>query len=235
MRKLWLAGVMIFMLTALPVWAYEGGTVSNGGTIVGEIKFQGDPPAPEKLEINKDQNVCGTSKTSPVLLVASNKGIANAVVSLADITKGKKMEAAKPELDQKECEYVPHVVIFPAGTELAILNSDGITHNVHTFSTANPSFNQAQPKFRKKITAKFDKPEVISVKCDIHGWMSAVIVATDHPYYVATDANGSFKLTDVPEGTYTLSIWHEKLGKMEQKVEVKAGQESKVMIEMAAK
>lgn len=234
MKRVWI-GVMAFLLTTVPVWAYEGGTVSNGGTIVGEVKFQGDPPAPEKIEINKDTQVCGTEKTSKALLVSSNKGIANVVVSITDISKGKKMEAAKPELDQKGCEYIPHIVFVPAGGELAILNSDGITHNVHTYSTVNSSFNRAQPKFRKKISHKFEQPEIIETKCDIHGWMHAYIVVHDHPYYTKTDENGSFKLTDVPAGTYTVAFWHETLGKVEQQVEVKAGEETQVTIEMAAK
>jgi len=80
-----------------------------------------------------------------------------------------------------------------------ILNSDGILHNVHTTSTANPSFNQAQPKFKKTIEVKIEKPEFpIKVQCDAHGWMHAWWVSEDHPYYAVTDAKGAFKIADVP-------------------------------------
>jgi plastocyanin len=218
--------------------AYDGVEVSDGGTISGEVKFSGDPPAPAKIPVTKDNEVCGKEKTSPDLVVGSNKGIQNVVVRLSDIQKGKKLAppATNPVFDQKGCEYSPHVLAFPAGSTIDILNSDGILHNVHTTSTANPSFNQAQPKFKKTIQAKIDKPEMpIKVQCDAHGWMHAWWVSEDHPYYAVTDANGAFKLADVPPGDYQLEAWHETLGKQTQKVKVQPKQDTKVSLEMTKK
>ena len=218
--------------------AYETGDVSNGGTISGEVKFSGDPPAPQKVAVTKDGEVCGKEKTSPDLVVGANKGIQNVVVRLADIKKGKALTppASNPVFDQKNCEYNPHVLAFPAGSTIDILNSDGILHNVHTTSTANPSFNQAQPKFKKTIQTKIEKPEMpIKVQCDAHGWMHAWWVSEDHPYYAVTDASGAFKLADVPPGDYQLEAWHETLGKQTQKVTVKAKEDTKVSLEMSKK
>ena len=217
---------------------YEATDVGNGGSISGEVKYNGTPPAPEKVAVTKDNEVCGKEKTSPDLVVGANKGIQNVVVRLTDIQKGKKLEpaASNPVFDQKNCEYNPHVLAFPAGSTVDILNSDGILHNVHTTSTANPSFNQAQPKFKKKIETKVEKPEFpIKVQCDAHGWMHAWWVSEDHPYYAVTDANGAFKLSDVPPGDYQLEAWHEILGKQTQKVTVKPKEDTKVSLEMAKK
>jgi plastocyanin len=226
------------VLTAGPgaVLAYEGGPVSNGGTISGTVKFKGTPPPAAPLEVNKDKEVCAVSpKTSKELVVGPSGGIQYAVVSIAKIDKGKPFEASKATLDQKGCEYLPHVLAVPAGQDLEILNSDGILHNIHTYSKANPPVNRAQPKFKKSMTEKFEKPEMVKLACDVHGWMSGYVAVMDHPYYAVTDANGSFKLTDVPAGEYELRVWQEKLGEATQKVSVSAGAEAKADFELAAK
>ncbi|MBI2359441.1 MAG: carboxypeptidase regulatory-like domain-containing protein [Deltaproteobacteria bacterium] len=214
------------------VWAYEGGSVKDGGTISGAVKFKGSAPAPKKLDINKDKEVCAKTPKNDPSLIVSGGNLVNAVVSITDIKKGKKADPQKVTLDQKGCEYHPHVVALVAGSSVEILNPDGILHNVHSYSKVNSAFNVAQPKFKKAMTQKIDKPEIISVKCDVHGWMSGWLFVAEHPYFSVTDKSGSFKLTDVPPGTYTVEVWHETLGKQTQKVTVKSKEEAKVTFEM---
>ncbi|MBI2366437.1 MAG: carboxypeptidase regulatory-like domain-containing protein [Deltaproteobacteria bacterium] len=225
-------------LVTLPVRgmaAYEGGDVKDGGSISGAVKFKGSAPAPKKLDVSKDKEVCAkTSKTDPSLIV-NGGNLVNAVVTITDIKKGKKIELKKVTLDQNGCEYKPHVLAFPAGTTVEILNPDGILHNVHSYSKVNSPFNQAQPKFKKTLNVKIEKPEAIELKCDVHGWMQGWLVATESPYFAVTDSSGNFKLTDVPAGSYTVEVWHEKLGKSSQKVTVKAKEEAKVTFEVAGK
>jgi plastocyanin len=233
-----IAGVLsLAVLTALsqPAFSYDGGAVKDGGTISGVVKFKGAAPAPKKVDVNKDKEVCGKTAKVDQSLVVNNGNLAYAVVYLSDIKKGKKAEAAKVVLDQKQCEYHPHVLAFPAGSTVEILNPDGILHNVHSYSKVNTPFNMAQPKFKKAMTVKIDKPEAINIKCDVHGWMHGWLFAADNPYVVVTDNNGSFKLTDVPAGTYNLEVWHETLGKTSQKVTVKAKEEAKINLDMAKK
>lgn len=229
-----LAGTLV-ALPAAGMAAYEGGDVKDGGTISGTVKFKGTAPAPKKLDVGKDKEVCAKSpKTDPTLIVNSGN-LVNAVVTITDIKKGKKMEVAKVTLDQNGCEYHPHVLAFPAGSTVEVVNPDGILHNVHSYSKVNSPFNMAQPKFKKTLQVKIEKPETVSVKCDVHGWMSGWLVATENPYFSVTDNSGSFKLTDVPPGTYTVEVWHETLGKSSQKVTVKAKEEAKVNFEVAGK
>jgi plastocyanin len=242
MMKRWLTGLLILPLlgiVTLPLqgFTYEATTVSDGGTIVGEVKYAGDPPAPEKIEVTKDANICGSApKVSHALTVGANKGIQDVVAFLPDIPKGKALEkpAKAPVLDQKSCEYHPYAQIFPVNTTLEILNSDDVLHNVKTEPGSKTSFNVAQPKFKKKITIEFKTPEIVQVECNVHGWMNAILVVADNPYYALTDANGSFKITDVPPGKYTLKVWHSKLGEQTKEVTVGPKEEAKVAFEMKA-
>ena len=229
------AGLMLAATVALAgrAAAYEAIEVTDGGSLSGTVKFAGTPPPPAKLEVSKDPEVCGKDKTSPELLVSSGGGLANVVVTVK-ASKGKKAEplATNPVFDQKTCEYHPHVLAFPAGTTVDVLNCDGILHNIHTFSTTNPPTNQAQPKFKPKIQIKVEKPELINVKCDVHGWMSAYWFVTDQPYVAVTDENGNFKISDIPPGDYDVEIWQEKLGKKTEKATIKAKDDTKVSWEM---
>lgn len=222
-------------LPATSMAAYEGGAVKDGGTISGTVRFKGNAPAPKKLDVGKDREVCDKTPKLDQSLVVKDGNLVNAVVTLTDIKKGKKIELKKVTLDQNGCEYQPHVLAFPAGSTVEVLNPDGVLHNVHSYSKVNSPFNMAQPKFKKTLQVKIDKPEAVNVKCDVHAWMSGWLVATENPYFAVTDGSGSFKLTDVPAGTYTVEVWHETLGKSTQKVTVKAKEEAKVNFEIAGK
>lgn len=207
----------------------------GAGSIVGEVRFSGTPPPAKPLKVNKDTQVCGTDKASEGLVVGANKGIKHAVVSLRGARGPAPKPAQKPALDQKGCQFAPHVIVVPAGAEVDILNSDGILHNVHTYSSANAPFNKAQPKFKKVMTEKFDKPEIIRVQCDVHGWMLAWIVVGEHGAYAVTDETGAFKIDNVAPGKHNVEVWHETLGKLSQAVDVKAGAPTRVTFEMSKK
>jgi len=228
-------GVGLQMSLFSNAWTYEAIDVKDGGSISGEVKFSGTPPTPEKIAATKDQEVCGkTEKVNESLLVGANKGIQNVVVSITNIQKGKKMPDATT-LDQKDCRYAPHIVLSPAGADLTILNSDGILHNIHSYSTKNPPFNKAQPKFKKEMKEKFAQPENVRLTCDAHGWMAGWVVVQENPYYAVTDANGVFQIADIPPGDYEIKFWHETLGETTQKISVKTKEDSKVSLEMAKK
>jgi hypothetical protein len=207
----------------------------EGGTLSGRITYAGDPPAKKKLEITKDKEVCGkVEHYDESLVVGSDKGLANVVVTVVG-AKGGKFASQKVELDQKGCKYVPRVVVVPTTGQLDILNSDGILHNIHTYGTANPSINKAQPKFKKVMTEKFTKPEILKAACDAHAWMTGWIVVTDHPFVAVTDEKGNYTIKDVPPGNYKVEIWHETLGKQVKEVSVKAKEGAKLTAEFAKK
>jgi len=220
----------LFLAGGFALWP-DDEAMAQTGTISGTVKFVGTPPTPKKIPVTKDTAKCGTEKLSEELVVGPDKGVKWAVISLVG-ARGKPSGPAV--LDQKGCWFIPHVVVMPAGGSLDILNSDGILHNIHTYSTKNPAINKAQPGFKKKMTEKFDQVEIVKVTCDAHPWMSGWIVVADTPTAV-TDEKGSFKLANVPAGTYKLNVWHEVLGEKTQEVTVKAGEEAKVTFELAKK
>ena len=226
---------MSLVMPAASMAAYEGGDVKDGGSISGTVKFKGTAPAPKKLDVGKDKEVCGKAPKVDQSLIVEGGNLVNAVVTITDIKKGKKIEVKKVQLDQNGCEYHPHVLAFPAGSTVEVLNPDGILHNVHSYSKANTPFNMAQPKFKKTLDVKVEKPETIEVKCDVHGWMHGWLVASETPYFAVTDKSGTFKLDNVPSGSYNVELWHEKLGKSSQKVTVKAKEDAKVNFEVAGK
>jgi hypothetical protein len=232
MRRNIVAGVAVAAIACLAgrVAAYEAVAVTDGGTLSGTVKFDGTPPTPEKIPVTKDPDVCGKEKVKPDVLAGAGGGLANVVV-VVKASKGKKLEVptTNPVFDQKTCEFHPHIFAFPAGSTIDVLNSDGILHNLHTASTTNPPSNQAQPKYKPKIQIKVDKPEwPIRVVCDVHPWMNAFWISEEHPYYAVTDANGAFKIADLPAGDYEVEVWQEKLGKKTEKASIKAKEETKV-------
>ena len=228
MKAVWTAVAILGLLLS----GFGVALAQDGGTLSGRITFAGDPPAKKKLDITKDKEVCGKTEIyDESLVVGSDKGIKNAVVTVVG-AKGGKFASEKATLDQKGCVYTPRVVVVPTTGQLDILNSDGILHNIHNYSNANPSFNKAQPKFKKVLTEKFSKPEIIKVSCDAHAWMAGWIVATDHPFVAVTDEKGSFTIKDVPPGSYKVEIWHETLGKQVKEVSVKAKEEAKLNVEL---
>jgi plastocyanin len=220
---------IIALMVAVTAHAYEAGPVSDGGTVAGTIRYAGLPPSRGTLAVTKDVAVCGqTAKLAAELVVGADGGLRNAVVRLRNIVAGKPFGAASPTLDQRGCEYAPHVVLVPVGRPLTILNPDGILHNIRTAgqppaTEINRPRNRAQPKFKTSMTEVFEQPEFIRVSCDVHRWMQAWIVVEAHPYYAVTDAAGHFALSEVPAGTYELSIWHETLGETVRPVTVSPG------------
>ena len=230
MRKVIGAFLAIALVVGVAAVAHRPGPAGaqGGGTIEAAVTYAGAPMV-EKLKVNKDTEKCGTEAVIEKVVVGANKGLANAVVSVPGAKGAPK--AMKVTIDQHGCKFVPHVVAMTPG-EVELKNSDDILHNIHTYSTANPSINKAQPKFKKVMTEKFEKPEIIKLTCDVHSWMLGWVAVMPNPFFGVTDANGAAKIDSVPPGKYTVEAWHETLGKQTKEVEVKAGQTVKVAIEM---
>lgn len=205
-------------------FAYTAGPVTDGGVISGTVRFGGVAPAPGRVPVTKDPQVCGADKPDESLLVSPSKGLANAVVFIDKIDHGKPIVAGHAELDNTTCRYEPHVQAFAVGTELHVKNNDAVLHNTHIRLPTSDVFNYALPEKGQIIKKKITRPGLMKVACDAgHTWMNAWIAVFDHPYFAVTDKEGHFALHDVPPGAYTVMFWHEKLGKGSQKVTVAAG------------
>lgn len=216
---------VLALICFLPLasYAYEEGEVQNGGAIKGSVVFNGSVPM-RKIIPTKDPEVCGGVREDPEIILGKGNHVAEAVVYLKDIQKGKKWTKPKktPELNNHNCRFVPHVQVIPVGMDVAILNSDPVLHNTHGFLIKSTVFNVAMPKQGMQVVRPLKKPGMVRVECDSHGWMLAWIHVADNPYYAVTGKDGSFTLSDVPPGNYTLVVWQEHAGAKEIPVTVKA-------------
>lgn len=218
---------------AEPTPGYTPIEVTSGGTIRGTVRFTGDVPPARSVAVTMDRAVCGDERRNRPIVTGPGGTLADVVVSLADIRRGAPLAPeSSPTLDQRECRFRPHVLVAPAGVAVRVLNSDPLTHNVHTVAFDNRPVNRTQPADLESIELRFDVPEKVRVKCDLHPWMSAWIVVTEHPYQVVTDVSGSFELTEVPAGTYTFEVWHEALGTRSRSVTLEAGQNIELTIDV---
>lgn len=216
-RLLIVGGSLTLVSVKLPAATpYKPVAVKDGATIRGRVVLQGVLPQNVFFEVAKDNDWCGRKKQSPRLAIGKDNGVRNAVISLVNVTHGKAFTAQKYLIDQRKCEYDPHILLLPPGRELQIVNSDATLHNVHAYSgeeAMKTAFNIAQPikGFRFKVKSdQLKTPGVYSLTCDAgHPWMSGYIVVMDHPYVALTDTDGKFVLSDVPPGTYLVKMWHE--------------------------
>ena len=195
------------------------------GDVTGKINFTGVAPKPVVLRMDADK-VCKGAHSSPVtsqeVVVNGNKTLKNVFVYIkSGLTQKYNAPSSAVTLDQKGCEYSPHIFGIQVGQELIVQNSDKTLHNVHALGKKNAQFNTAQPLQGMKLKKKFDKVEVMmKFKCEVHNWMNSYAGVVDNPFYDVSDENGSFSLKGVPAGSYTIEAWHEKFGVKEIKVTV---------------
>jgi hypothetical protein len=189
------------------------------GTIEARVTYAGRPVV-EHISINKDVAVCGTTTPIEKIVVDGAGDLAEAVVAVVGLQGPARVEA--PKLDQHGCQFRPHVLAIHTG-ELEVLNSDGILHNLHTYSSLNEQINKAQPKFKKEMTVSFDKPEVVKLTCDVHSWMQGWLVVEPNSYFGVTDAHGIARIEGVPAGARTVEVWQQQLGRRSKEVTVPAG------------
>jgi plastocyanin len=231
-------GLIIGLCPMIKTYAYTEVEVTNGGSIIGTVVFDGDVPKARMFKVDKDTESCrqGEVPSEALIISEDSKGIKNVIVSIEHIEKGKKFESqdSNQVLDQNQCVFVPHILAVPAGATVDILNSDDVLHNVHSYAIRNEAFNEGVTA-GGRLSKKFDVPEVVSIRCDLHPWMSSFIVTKRNPYFTVTDESGNFRIDNVPAGTYKLQAWQEKLGKQLQDVTVEAGKDVQVDFALQAK
>ena len=151
-----------------------------------------------------------------------------ASVVFVDAIQGKTFPApsAKPLMDQKGLMFSPHVMVVQVGTTVEFQNSDTVQHNVFWPSVTTPSGKKEKgqnlgtwPKGEKR-PFKFETPGAISLLCNVHPEMAGYIVVSPTPYFAETDANGNYKIENVPDGKYNVVAWHEGMKFQTKSVDV---------------
>jgi len=153
-------------------------TAAQSATLSGEIKTQ-----------------TGQALANAVVVATPGKGLPAAAV-----------ESTHAELDQRNREFIPHVLVVRSGTEVSFPNHDNIRHHVYSFSPAK-RFEIKLYKGLPPNPVRFDNAGIAALGCNIHDWMLAYVYVSDSPYFTRTDSNGHWRL-EVPDDSYRLSIWH---------------------------
>lgn len=211
-----LAGLAALLVAAGPAAA---------GDITGTVTYSGKVPTLKPIAMNADPG-CAAKHKGPVaneaLVLGAGNTMANVMVRVKGPVKGSFPVPAQPVvIDQKGCQYIPHVIGIRAGQPLKLRNSDGLLHNVHALPKVNTPFNMAMPANRKEADAKFGKEEgMFLVKCDVHPWMSAYVGVFANPFFAVSGKDGKYKITGLPPGNYEIEAWHERLGVQAAKVTV---------------
>ncbi len=206
-------------------------TTAMAGSITGKLAFTGTAPTPEEFAITKNPEVCGTGKRAVEWIRVRNGNLAQAVVFI-DKIKGKKAwpkTAVAARSNQKGCAFLPFMDVIKNGTELEVMNSDPVLHNIHTYEIIGRAkrtmFNVSQPDkgfvFKEKVKAR--RGHWMKMECDAHNFMHGWRFLARNPYYAVTGDDGAFSITDVPAGEYKLTAWHPVLGKKTTTVTVTDG------------
>jgi plastocyanin len=196
---------------------------ASAGEVRGVVRLAGVAPTSVTLAVTKDHAACGQA-IADESLVATGGNVANVVVTIRGAPAPGPVHGT---LDQQGCRFVPHVQVVPVGSTLEFLNGDPVLHTAHGWVGRRERFDVPSPMRGTRASTKLDRAETISVRCDVHGWMSAYVVVADGPAAV-TGADGAFFIRGVPPGTYTLRAWHERLGERTAQVTVPAQDAARV-------
>ncbi len=240
---------------------YSEEAVNNGGSISGMIQLIGDPPAPilEDLSKGKNSEFCSTHPDAKgntrlrTKVVATNGKLKDAVVFIQNIEKGKAWSKDTNNFDFKTCDIFPKISVVRKPLKgvkeglLTVTNQDlNVLHNPHGYSVVGANrktlFNKPLPsqgdvtdvtKSFKRFKPKKDKH--FFLQCDQHNFMEADARVVWNPYYSISAADGTFKIDQIPAGTYWLTAWHPYVGEMSQEVTVTAGVNLDANFDLTAK
>lgn len=211
--------------------------------IAGTVDFTGKPPAKILIDTSMDPACAMGANSGPVYTeqyVVNGGHLANVFVYVksgppAAMQSG--VIAAPVPLDQKGCQYVPHVIGVVQGGSVQFLNSDVTMHNIHTMPTnvRNQPIDISQGPRGAPVVKQFMKPELmIPVRCNNHPWMNAFINVAPTPFFAVSDAQGRFTINGLPAGDYVLGAVHEKLGEKDINLTVPATGTAKASFSFAA-
>jgi len=198
----------------------------SAADVTGKITLKGAPPAPQQAPLDK---LCSDLLKAPTIasaayVVGGAGELADTVVFIKEAPAGAPAKTEPFIMDQKNCVYAPYVGAVQVNQQILVKNSDPFMHNVHTLpnpEVGNKEINLAQ--FAKAPDLKFQFAKAgpfVTFKCDVHNWMYSYIYVVDSPYFAVSQKDGTYKISGLPKGKYTLVAHHRRAGKVEQPIEV---------------
>jgi len=211
---------------ALAVLAASTATIGkpSSGSVNGKVTYEGTPAKPISIDMSREPS-CAKQHSAPLMtetvVLGPDNSLANVVVY---ISAGSPDDTPPPAqatvVTQKGCQYLPHVVPIVINQELKVVNDDPTSHNIHPLAKVNREWNKSQPPGTPPIVEKFEKPEFIPVKCNVHPWMHTTFAVLKNSHYSISDSDGRFTLAGLPPGKYTITAWHESYGDQSQEVTI---------------
>jgi plastocyanin len=171
------------------------------------------------------QGLAAAGKISGTVNTQGLRTPANVLVYLAEAPPASgDLSRVKFVMDQRNLEFIPHVLPVLVGAAVEFPNNDQVEHNVFSLSRTK-QLNLGSYKAGDSKTVVFDKPGMVELRCDVHAEMAAYILVMKNPYFALTDEKGRFEIPDssylnqigltgtenLPPGEYFLKTWHEKL------------------------
>lgn len=150
----------------------------------------------------------------------SGQAVADAVVSIENVTQPAVADGTTVVIDHRDLSFVPHVLAVRAGTTVRFENSDGMPCRIYSISPAGLFVLRSHGK---PATVTFDRPGVIEVRCADHDRLHAYVVIKGNGYFAVTGASGTFEISNVPPGRYTLQAWYEGKVLKQTTVDVSTG------------
>ena len=224
-----LAGLAMLAASTVAI----AGQSPAGGTVSGKVSYEGSPPKMKPIEITSDPWCARVYKNMPPplaenVVTGSGHSLQNVVVYVSAGAPDDAAPSTAAVLTQKRCRYIPHVLALHVNQELIIKNEDETVHNIHPLPKLNREWNNSQGLGSPAVSKKFDKAEMIPVKCNYHPWMHATFAVLKNSHYAVTGDGGTFSLANLPPGTYTVTAWHELYGDQSQEVTI-SGNETKTV------
>ncbi len=207
MNDLASARLLCLALGFLPVAAGAQATLEGRVTLP---KARFTPVMTERYEIVSKAGVLATSPPRAVVYLEGDFAIPS--------------EHPMKQVAQKDFAFAPPLLAIAVGTKVEFPNLDDTYHNIFSYSPAKRfDLGRYPPGERPAPSQVFDKPGLVTLRCDIHEHMRGLILVLATPYFTITDPDGKYRLTNLPPGHFVVKAWVDSRTTRTQPVDLKRG------------
>ena len=242
---------------------YKVVPVVSGGTITGQITFEGKLYDPKVFKIEKTPEVCGKEDRLLQEVTVTDGNLKDVVLALQGIAAGKPYAShiilgpppgtrggestgtgnafTATTIQPKKCIFGAFTGVIADGAEMQFDNQDPVKHSPHTYfvkgRVRKSDKNQDLEGNGKLVfSVKFKKKyKIYKLECDQHPHMQNWFYRVENPYYAFSAADGTFNIDNVPPGNYTLIAWHPILGEQQADVTISANGNTDVPFKFSSK